>query len=76
MATFSGMAIEGKATVSRAKEPIVDEADSSNDAARTRVSVCSCSGNEGGDCGAPSNESSWCEKVNRAGRITSLVRMD
>ena len=46
--TVSGIAIEGSATVSLAKEPIVEDADRSNEAARILVRVCSCRGSDGG----------------------------
>ena len=55
--TVSGIAIEGSATVSLANEPIVEDADRSNDAARIRVSVCSCKGSDGGVWGAPKKDS-------------------
>ena len=66
--------MEGRATVRRAREPMVEEAERRSEAARSRVRVCSWKGKEGGDWGAPSRERSWWEKVRRAGWMVSLVR--
>lgn len=58
-ATFAGMGMEGRDSVKRAREPMVDEADRRSVAARTRMSVCRRRGREEGVLGVPRRVSSW-----------------
>ena len=73
-ATVAGMGIEGRDSVSRAREPMVEEAERRRVAARTRIRVCSRKGREVGVAGVPSRARSWWEKVMKAGRKESLDR--
>lgn len=73
-ATFKGMGIDERDWVRRAREPIVDDADSNKVAARVRIEVWRRSGREDGVAGVPRRVSSWCEKVKRAGLRFSLAR--
>jgi len=57
-ATFSGIGMDGSSTVSLAREPMVEEAERSNDAAWKRVRLFSCSGIEDGESGAPRSDKS------------------
>lgn len=74
-ATVSGMEIEGRASVRRANDPSVDDADSRREAARTRVSVSNLSGKDEGDWGVPRSDKSWWEKLAKTGRMASLERV-
>ena len=73
-ATVAGMGMEGRDSVSRAREPMVEEAERRRVAARTRISVWRRKGREVGVVGVPSRVSSWWEKVMKAGRNDSLDR--
>jgi hypothetical protein len=53
VATVAGIGMEGKDSVRRASEPIVDEAESNKLAARTRIDVWRRSGREAGVLGVP-----------------------
>lgn len=71
-ATVAGMGMEGRDSVRRAREPMVEEAERRSVAARTRISVCRRKGREVGVVGVPSRVSSWWEKAMKAGRKESL----
>lgn len=73
-ATVAGMGIEGRDSVRRAREPIVEEAERRRVAAWMRMSVCRRRGREVGVVGVPRSVRSWWEKVRKAGRRESLDR--
>lgn len=73
-ATVAGMGIEGRDSVRRAREPIVEEAERRRVAARMRMSVWRRKGREVGVVGVPRRVRSWWEKVMKAGRRESLDR--
>jgi hypothetical protein len=70
------MGIDGRDRVSRARDPIVEEAESRSDAVWTRVRVCKRRGSEEGDAGVPKRASSWWQKVVRGARRDSLERWE
>jgi hypothetical protein len=76
VATVAGMGIDGRDRVSRARDPIVEEAERRSDAVWTRVRVCKRRGSEGGDAGVPKRARSWLEKVVMGLRSDSLERWE
>lgn len=71
---MAGMGMEGRDSVRRAREPIVEEAERSREAARTRIRVCRRKGKDVGVVGVPRRVRSWWEKVIKAGRRDSFAR--
>ena len=69
------MEMDGRACVSLARAPKVDEAENIRDAARTLVRVERRRGSESGVWGRPSSDSSWSEKVSIAVRNASLLSL-
>jgi hypothetical protein len=68
------MGIEGRDSVRRAREPIVDDAERRRVAARMRMDVWRRRGREAGVLGVPRRVRSWWENVIKAGPRESWER--
>lgn len=73
-ATVAGMGIEGRDSVRRARDPIVEEAERRRVAARMRMRVWRRKGRDVGVDGVPRRLRSWWENVRKAGRRASRAR--